>query len=238
MLLLNEEEFREFLKRKGKKTEVIDRNVTGVKKFASFMNEEKGKNLVDVKTDDIDSYVEKIEKVSKNSAKGPLYILMNYFKFIENEELLKHTAKQRESRTKKTRRIFPLKDFYQVNTEYVKKLANIGIKNVDQMLQTGKTIKQRKELAKQLDVPEKAILELVELSDITRIGYVKSKLARLYHSAGFDSPTKIAKYTAEELYEHFKQYIDKSGWDGMIPNLVDLKNNIKSAKTLKDVVEK
>ncbi|MFW9853222.1 MAG: DUF4332 domain-containing protein, partial [Candidatus Thorarchaeota archaeon] len=206
--------------------------------FANFLKEEKNRDLVDVEISDVDLYVEKIEKKQKASAKGFLYVLMNYFKFIDDEELLKHTANLREARTKKTRRIFPLKDFYQVNREHVQKLANIGIKNVEQMLEAGKTIKQRKELAQQLAIPEKGILELVELSDITRIGYVKSKLAKLYHSAGFDTPTKIAKFTAEELYDHFKQYIEKSGWDGMVPNPSDLENNIKSAKKLEEFVEK
>ncbi len=238
MLLLNEAEFRKFLKRKGKKDEVIDRNVAAVNKFANFLKEEMEKGLVDINKTDIDLYVEKIEKVLKTSAKGSLYVLMNYFKFIENRELLSHTAKLREVRTKKSRRIFPLKNFYQVNLEYVRKLASIGIKNVEQMLEVGKTIKQRKELAKQLDIPEKGILELVELSDITRIGYVKSKLAKLYHSAGFDTPTKIAKFTAEELYEHFETFVEKSGWDGMVPNPSDLEHNIKSAKKLKELVEK
>ena len=238
MFFLNEEEFRKFLKRKGKKAEVIDRNVAAINKFVSFLKEEKNKDLVDVKPTDIDSYVERIEKILKSSAKGSLYVLMNYFKFIENEELLKYTANLREARTKKTRRIFPLKDFYQVNIYHVKKLASVGIRNVEQMLAAGKTIKQRKELAKQLDIPEKGILELVELSDITRIGYVKSKLATLYHSAGFDTPTKIAKFTAEDLYVHFKQFVEKSGWDGMVPNPSDLEHNIKSAKKLKELVEK
>ena len=48
------------------------------------------------------------------------------------------------------------------------------------MLEKGKTKKQREQLSKQLDIPEEAMLELVKLSDITRLGYVKKKLSRLY----------------------------------------------------------
>ena len=58
------------------------------------------------------------------------------------------------------------------------KLGEIGIKNVEQMLELGKIAKQRKELSEQLDIPEENILELVQLSDITRLVYVKSKLSR------------------------------------------------------------
>ncbi|NIQ05924.1 MAG: DUF4332 domain-containing protein [Candidatus Korarchaeota archaeon] len=231
---MNEEAFRKHLKKKGKKANVIDRNVSSVNRFIEFIEKK-----IDLATkEDIDSYVYEIEKKQKKSAKGPLYVLMNYYEFVENKDMLSYVAKLREERTKKTRRAFPLKEFYNVNMETVGKLASIGIKNVEQMLDAGKTIQQRKELSQQLGIPEKDILELVELSDITRIGYVKSKLARLYHNVGFDTPTKVSKYKAENLYEHFKNYIEKSGWDGMIPNLADLKNNIKSAKTLKEIVEK
>ena len=230
---MREEDFRLYLKKKGKKPSVIDRNVSSVNKFIAFL--EKEINLAS--KEDITSYVEEIEN-KKKSAKGALYVLMNYYKFTENKEMLSYVAKLRESRTKQSRRVFPLKEFYDVNIDYVNKLANIGIKNVEEMLDAGKTIKQRKELSKQLGIPEEGILELVELSDITRIGYVKSKLARLYHSAGFDTPTKIVKYSAQDLYEHFKKYIEETGWDGMIPNPKDLENNIESAKKLKEVVEK
>ena len=234
MYPMNEEEFRRFLKKKGKKPNVVDRNISSVIKFVDFI----GKKIDLVSKEDVEKYVSYIEKEKKTSAKGALYVLMNYYKFTEDKEMLSYVAKLREERTKKSRRIFSLKEFYEVNMEVVNKLARIGIKNVDQMLETGKTIKQRKELSKQLDVSEKDILELVELSDITRIGYAKSKLAKLYHTAGFDTPTKIAKYTPEELYKHFKEYVDSSGWDGMVPNPSDLVNNIESAKKLKEIVEK
>ncbi len=235
---MNEAEFRKYLKRKGKKEDVIDRNIEGVNAFADFLREYRNKKVNNANPSDIDAFVEKIEEDKKNSAKGPLYVLMNYFKFMENRELLSHTAKLRESRTKTSRRIFPLKEFYNVNLEVVKKLATIGIKNVEQMLEAGKTINQRKELAKKLDISEKDILAIVELSDITRIGYVKSKLAALYHSAGIETPTKIANFTAEELYKFFEDYVKKSDWDGMVPNPSDLEHNIKNAKKLKEIVEK
>jgi hypothetical protein len=81
-------------------------------------------------------------------------------------------------------------------------------------------------------------MELVELSDITRIGYVKSKLSRLYYNSGIRSPQDIIYYNEITLREHFQRYIEKSGWDGMVPNLTDLKNNIANAKKQKKIVEK
>lgn len=235
---MDEEAFRLYLRRKGKKPSVVDRNVKSVKEFQNFLQQTRTNDLSTVSTSDIKSYVETIEEERNTSAKGALYVLMNYFRFLGNSDLLTYTGQLREKRTKKSRRVFPLKEFYQVNLGHVNKLASIGIKNVEEMLEAGKTIKQRRNLAKQLDIPEEGILRLVELSDITRIGYVKSKLATLYHSAGIDTPTKIAKFTAEDLYGLFKEYVEKNNWDGMVPNPADLENNIKSAKKLKEVVEK
>jgi hypothetical protein len=236
MKKINEEEFRKYLKRRGKRPAVIDRNVRVLKNFTSYLSEERGRNLDDVRTDDIDAFVMKIES-KKQSAKGNLYVLMNYFHSISNRELLHHTKTLRERRTKRTRRIFSIKEFLNVNQEYVEKLAAIGIKNVDQMLERGKAKKQREQLSKQLGIPKDAILELVKLSDITRIGYVKRKLARLYYDAGLDSPAKIAEFEPKQLHAFFVKFVEESSWNGMVPNPKDLINNIKSARKLSKIVE-
>ena len=233
---MDEEGFRKYLKRKGKKPDVVNRNVESVKYFASFLQNERDKKLVDTVKEDIDSYVSLIEE-EKKSAKGSLYTLMNYFHFLEDKVMLEHAKALRNERMKKTRRIFPIKEFLRVDQEAVKKLATIGIRNVEQMLEKGKTKKQREELSKQLDVPEESILKLVKLSDITRLGYVKKKLSRLYYEAGLDSPAKIAAFEPKELHEFFTKFVEETGWDGMIPNPSDLVHNVKSARQLSKVVE-
>ncbi len=190
---MNEAEFRRYLKRRGKKPSVTDRNVNVLKDFASYLLKKREKNLDSVTTGDIDAFVMEIER-KKKSARGHLYALMNYFHFLGNKDLLHHTKTLRLERTRKTRRIFPIKEFLGINQDHIKKLATIGIKNVDQMLKRGGTKKQREQLSKQLGIPEGAILELAKLSDITRLGYVKKKLSRLYYDAGLDSPAKIAAF--------------------------------------------
>ena len=233
---MDEDEFRKFLKSKGKKYDVVERNVQTVKAFIEYLTKERNNSIVKVTKDDIDTYVEKLEN-EKQSAKGHLYVLMNYFRSIDNKELLKHTSSLREARTKKSRRAFSIKDFMNIDQEYVKKLATIGIKDVNQMLDAGKTKAQRKELSKQLGIPESAILELVKLSDLTLMGYIKTKLSRLYYDSGLDSPLKVAKFEPEELHKFFTKFVTESGWDGMVPNPKDLIGNVASARKLKKVVE-
>ena len=164
-------------------------------------------------------------------------MLMNYFTFTEDDKLFKCARSLRKERTQKTRRVFPIKEFLDINQDYVKKLAKIGIKNVEEMLDAGKTKNKREQLANQLDIPEEAVLELVRLSDLTRLGYVKAKLTRLYYNAGLDSPQKIARFEPDELHAFFVRFVEESGWNGMVPNPKDLRGNVKSARKLKKIVE-
>lgn len=233
---MNEEEFRKYLKRRGKKPAVVNRNVVVLKDFISYLLEKRDKDLNCVTIDDIDAFVIEVES-GNQSVKGYLYVLMNYFHFLGNKELLNHTNALRDERTQKTRRLFPLKEFLNVNQDYVKKFAAIGIKNVNQMLEKGRTKKQRKQMSKQLGIPEGAILELVKLSDITRIGYIKKKLSRLYYEAGLDSPAKIAEFEPKQLHKFFIKFVEETGWDGMVPNLKDLVGNIENARKLPEIVE-
>jgi hypothetical protein len=233
---MSEEEFRDYLKRRGKKPSVADRNVSILKDFVSYLRKKREKDLDWVTTDDIDAFVMEIES-KKQSAKGYLYVLMNYFHFLGSKDLLHHSNALRDERTMKTRRIFPIKEFLNINQDHVEKLAAFGIKNVEQMLEKGRTKRQREQLSEQLEIPEEAILELVKLSDITRIGYVKKKLSRLYYDAGLDSPAKIAKFEPKQLHEFFVKFVEESGWDGMVPNPKDLVSNIKNARKLSKVVE-
>ena len=234
---MNENEFKLFLKKSGKKEDVIERNIKGIKKFEIFCQNQEKKDLTEVTTNDIEAFIDWLEKEEQISAKGYLYVLMNYFKFTANKSLLAFASKLREKRTEKSRRIFPLKEFIGVNPAHIEKLATIGIKNVDQMLIAGKTKVKREELANKTGIPFESILDLVKLSDITRAGYIKAKLARLYCNAGIYSPSILASYKPEQLQEHFRKYIEETGWDGVVPFLTDLKNNIANAKKMKDVVE-
>jgi hypothetical protein len=234
--ILEEEEFKKYLRKKGKKIDVVERNCQAMKKFTAFLHEDRNKDLTSVSKEDIEVYVEQIEK-KKQSAKGSLYVLMNFFRFIGNKELLNFASSLREERTKKSRRIFPIKEFLGIDQEHVKKLASIGIKNVEQILEAGKTMKQRELLSKELEISEEAILEIVKLSDLTRLGYVKTKLTRLYYDAGLDSPLKVAKFEPDELHAFFTKFVEETGWDGMIPNPKDLVGNVANARKLKKWVE-
>jgi len=233
---MSEIEFARYLKKKGKKTNVIEKNLKNLKHFSEYLLYDRKKELEQVNKTDILEYVTVLEN-RKISAKGYLYVLMNYFKSVSNAELLKFTAELREERTSKTRHVFQIKEFLDIDQEHVQKLKTLNIKTVDDILKAASLKSQRKELSKKLNIPEESILELVKLSDLTRLGYVKTKLTRLYYNSGLDSPAKIAAFEPEELHTFFMKFIKESGWEGMVPNPSDLVGNIKSARKLEKIVE-
>jgi site-specific recombinase XerD len=148
---MQEEGFRRYLKRKGKKQDVVERNVSTIRRIGSYLEKEFNINIQTVSSKEIDSFVETLEERGE-SAKGPLYVLMNYFRFTGDHALLTHAAELREERTNKTRKAFKLRGFLDVNQIYVEKLAGIGIEDVDQLLRKGKTKRQRKQLSEELQI--------------------------------------------------------------------------------------
>lgn len=231
------EEFARYLKKiKKKKPNVVERNVRTMSEFFVYLRDGHGANLETVSRSHIDDFVEWILE-EKKSPKGYLYVLMNYFGFTEQQELRDHAKEVREGFTKKSRKVFKLKEFVDINLDYVSILKEHDIENVEQMLEAGHKLRQRKDLSKKTGIPVEVILEMVQLSDLTRLGYIKAKLARLYHNAGITSPQILASYEPEQLQEHFKNYIEESGWDGTAPYLKDLKYNINNARQIDPIVE-
>jgi len=220
-------------RKKGKKRTVIERNTKWISDFHKFLQRNEV-TTSEISSNSIDLYVKSIED-SKKSAKGPLYVLMNYFQYLGNKELSRYTADLREERTKKSRRVFPLSGFLDIDPEVIEKLHSAGVNNVNQMIEVGRTNESRIRLAESLSIPLVAVEELVALSDITRVGYVKAKLSRLYYNAGIRSADQIANYEVDELYNLFKDYIDSSKWNGMIPNKSDLAYNIERARKLSPI---
>lgn len=233
--MFDEDEFRDYLRHARKKPNVIERNIKTIKHCLAFL-QSNHIELSDLNEKWIGLYVEALENQNK-SPKGYLYVLMNYFKFTGDKSLLTYTAGLRESYTKKSRKVFQMKDFKEVDSGYIARLNDLGIKNVNDMIREAKTPEQRKKLSQKSDIPEEEVLRLAQLADITWVGYIKSVLAPLYHAAGITSPEILAKYSADELHLHFNEFKKENDYPAQVPFLKDLEHNIKTAKKVKSKIE-
>lgn len=139
--------------------------------------------------------------------------------------------------TEKKQNPFKLGDFRGVNPEYIQRLAARGIKTTTQMLTHGGSRIQRATLAKETGVPGKALLELVQLSDLARLPGVKGIRARLYFEAGVDSVDKMAHWQPEALRVMVTEYVERTGFDGLPPLPKEVSSTVANAQKLPILVE-
>lgn len=132
---------------------------------------------------------------------------------------------------------FRLKDFMNVNKEYTKLLAKIRIKTPSQLLEKGRTKKDRAKIAKESGVPEEYVLELVKLSNLARVPGHMKKRARLYFESGLDTFDKIAAQDPEEMVQYLKKSIEKSGFKGSPPTPKDATSSIENSKRIPRIIE-
>jgi hypothetical protein len=77
------------------------------------------------------------------------------------------------------------------------------------------------------------MLELVKLSDLSRLGGLKSVRARLfYYDAGVDTVEKIAQWEPEELRAMLSEFVGESGFDGIAPLPKEVHNAVDKARSL------
>ncbi|MFX0212033.1 MAG: DUF4332 domain-containing protein [Candidatus Hodarchaeota archaeon] len=230
-------EFYNYLKKTGRKFHVIERYQRFLSYFENFLRAEKTiQSAKDADVKDLRDFAEFCERKEKRSSRTVLYALMHYYKSISNKKMASFTQELRE--LKKARKMpFSLKQLLGIEPQYVKKLANTRIKTANQMIEAGKTKSQRLLLAQNMNIPYEVILELVKLSDLSRIGYVRTKFTRLFYNAGIETPAELSKWDVEELRSHLNDYIEKSGWAGVVPFSSDLSNYINDAQSLPQVID-
>ncbi len=235
---MDEEAFRKFLKRTGRSTSAVDSIIEIVQDFETYLNSQStNKNLENATPNDLGAYTSWFEETKRKSAKRQLWGIWYYFSYTANQELQRKASELREQRTAKKRKHFRLRDFRGVNLEYVTKLGKLGIRDVEQMRQQGRTKEGREELAQQTNIPVEAILELVKLSDLSRLPGVKGIRARLYYDAGVDTLEKMEQWDPKELRAMLIEFVEKTGFEGIAPLPKEAASSIRTAKALPKIIE-
>lgn len=237
-----EQGFYQYLKRSGRSSDVAERVMRLVSVFCQFYLGRANSSADHAAASDLDAFIEYVEREQTNlpkhdnifpSAKSYLWAIRYYFQFVENHEMEKYASLLREARIK--RKPFKIRDFRGVDPAHIERLADSGIRNINQMIKAGKTKALRRVLANNTGVPEEAILELVRLSDLARIPGIKSIRARLYHDAGIDSVDKMAQMSEEEILSATAQFVEETGFDGIPPLPAEVRYSIEKAQNLPKV---
>jgi hypothetical protein len=233
---LDEEAFQRFLKRGGRSPRAAKGVIAIVLKYEQYLLEERGLRRLDIaKPEDLKAFVSHIEKKKKDAAKKYLHSIHYYYEYTRNNEMRDLASNLRKQRIKQTP--FPLRDFLKIKLAHIEKLEALGIRNANQMLTAGKTPKKRQELSTKTGIPAEAILELVKLSDLTRIFGVKSIRAQLYYDAGVDTLDKMAKWNPDKLRTMLIDFVQKTGFNGIAPLPKEAEFTVKEARKLPRIIE-
>jgi len=231
---MDENGFRAYMKEKKKPDNTIKSYINRVERFEKYLVENKnGMQISKLTIEDLQDFV-KWCKNNKINAYQELFGIREYYRFIGNKQL-SYECNQVMQMIQLEK--FKLKDFMTVNQEHAKTLTKMGIKTASQILEVGKTKKDREILADKSEIPKDEILKFVKIANLARCpGHMKIR-ACLYYEAGLDTFDKIAKQDPEEMIAFLEEFIKKSGFNGSTPIFVDAKSSVENSKRIPRIVE-
>ncbi len=123
-----------------------------------------------------------------------------------------------------------------IGDSYAGKLAGIGIKTVEALLEKGATKKGRKEIADGADISEKLILKWVNRADLARVKGIGEEYADLLEVAGVDTVPELAQRNPENLYNKMAEVNEEKKLVRQLPAQSKVEDWVKQAKGLDRVV--
>ena len=237
---MNEEGFRIFLKKQRRSQGTIEQCVRLTKEFEAYLGEHRvGKGLDEAHSEDLKTFVS-WKKKQRKSVNSYLWAIHRYYEHMSNEPMRRLATYMRQQEIAKRRgrqKPLQLKDIRGVGAEHIEKLAEIGITDVKGVLKAGRTREQREALSRKSDVSLDDILEVVKLTDLTRIVDFKGLRVRLLYEAGADTVEKVSRYNPEELRERVVEVNEQRQILKRHPTLVETRYWVTQAKALQKIVE-
>ena len=151
-----------------------------------------------------------------------------------SEQYLSILLREIKGRQPKPRK---LKDFAHISSDTLAKLQQLSITTTAHLYDKVLTKKSRKEFAQKTNIPYSDILELAQLTDLTRIQWVNATFARVLYEAGYDTVEKVSKADYEVLYKEIKKLNqERHLYKGHI-GLNDMKICVEAAKEVNQEME-
>jgi len=119
---------------------------------------------------------------------------------------------------------------------YAKKLEEVGIKTVADLLEKGANRKGRKELAEATGIDEGMILKWVNAADLFRVKGIGSEYSQLLEKAGVDTVKELKNRKAENLHATLVEINEKHKLVRQLPGLSQVQAWIDAAKELEQMV--
>ena len=116
------------------------------------------------------------------------------------------------------------------------KLRKSRVRTTEALLKRGATRKGRRELAEQIDVPEKLVLEWVNRADLMRVKGVGEEYSDLLEAAGVDTVRELRRRNAANLLSTMVEVNTKKRLVRRLPTEAMVSRWVDSAKSLDPIV--
>ena len=123
-------------------------------------------------------------------------------------------------------------DIEGIGEAYAKKLTEIGVTSVEDLLAKGATPKGRKDLATKSGINETLILKWANRADLFRIKGIGEEYGDLLEAAGVDTVPELAQRKAENLYQKIVEVNNAKKLVRKLPAVSQIKTWIDQAKKL------
>ena len=130
-----------------------------------------------------------------------------------------------------------IQDIEGIGETYAKKLNNVGVKTMDDLMAKGGTPMERVKLAAAVGLTENQILEWVNRADLQRVKGIGSEYADLLETAGVDTVAELAQRNAEFLADRLRAVNQVKQITPNVPGTQLIEEWILKAKSLPKTVE-
>jgi predicted flap endonuclease-1-like 5' DNA nuclease len=124
-----------------------------------------------------------------------------------------------------------------MSAELAAKLKARGIVYSDQFLEAARTPAGRKDLAEQVGVESRVILELANRADLARVWGIAGVFSDLLEHAGVDTVKELATRNPGNLHAKLLEVNAEKKLAGRVPSLDMVKDWVAQAQALPRVVE-
>jgi predicted flap endonuclease-1-like 5' DNA nuclease len=131
----------------------------------------------------------------------------------------------------------PIKELRGMTPAIQEALEARGIRDSDHLLEAVKTPKQRKELAAAAGVESRAILELGNRADLSRIKGVSGVYSDLLEAAGVDTVKELAQRKPDNLHAKIVETNAAQGLAKQPPTATQVQAWVTQAKDLPRMIE-
>jgi len=155
---------------------------------------------------------------------------------VVQETLVEQESSLPTTEYKPRRRLIKIETIEGIGPVYGDKLATVGIKTTEDLLNFAANRKGRQDLAEQTGISNKLILRWVNIADLMRIPGIGEEFSELLEAGGVDTVKELKMRNPEKLYENLVEINSQKKLARRSPSQAEVESWINHAKELEPLL--